>query len=139
MKYLFILALILGGCGSDSSVKTYYTEDNETIEVPKDENTTLEDITEDATVAVSDDGTSYIITGNGSVTFIIGDNNQIGDSDDDTTSTTISDNNNSTDTDTTTDSNNDSHDNTSTTDNNSTSETVASVTVTSWYSGEISG
>ena len=86
---MFAMSFIMLGCNSDTySNDTYYLDDNGSIMVPKDENTSITDMTEGTTITVQ--GDYYVIDGSGNVT-IVQDNGQVGD-----TTTNTADNNSTT-------------------------------------------
>ena len=65
-----MLMLFLSGCGEDRATtnNTYYLDYNGSIEVPKDENTSITDMSEGTTVTVQ--GDYYVIDGSGNVTIV---------------------------------------------------------------------
>jgi len=88
MNYIVLAILFMfSGCGEDTTNNTYYVDNNGSLQIPKDENTSITDMSEGTTVTVQ--GDYYVIDGSGNVT-IVQDNGHVGD-----TTTTTTDNNSS--------------------------------------------
>jgi len=69
-----MMVALLSGCGDTSSGTTYSVDPNSTMQIPKDENTTVEDMT--GSVSITVNGDYYDVSGNSTGgDIIIGDGN----------------------------------------------------------------